>query len=56
MVVPMKPILLGYIRVSTEMQTHSGAGLEAQKLFVPAEANRRGMQLEIVQESEAMSG
>jgi len=38
------------------MQTHSGAGLEAQKLFLQAEADRRGMELEIVQESEAMSG
>lgn len=52
----MKPILLGYIRVSTDMQTHSGAGLESQKLFLQAEAERRGMELEIVQEAEAMSG
>ena len=52
----MKPILLGYIRVSTDMQTQSGAGLEGQKLFLQAEAERRGMDLEIVQEAEAMSG
>jgi DNA invertase Pin-like site-specific DNA recombinase len=52
----MKPILLGYIRVSTEMQTQSGAGLEGQKIFLQAEADRRGMELEIVQEAEAMSG
>lgn len=52
----MKPILLGYIRVSTDMQTQSGAGLEGQKLFLQAEAERRGMELEIVQEAEAMSG
>ena len=52
----MKPILLGYIRVSTDMQTASGAGLEGQKAWLAAEADRRGMELEIVQEAEAMSG
>jgi DNA invertase Pin-like site-specific DNA recombinase len=52
----MKPILLGYIRVSTDQQTQSGAGLEGQKVFLQAEADRRGMELELVQESEAMSG
>lgn len=56
MVLLMKPILLGYIRVSTDMQTASGAGLEGQKAWLAAEADRRGMVLEIVQESEAMSG
>lgn len=56
MVLLMKPILLGYIRVSTEMQTQSGAGLEGQKAWLEAEANRRGMELEIIQEAEAMSG
>lgn len=56
MVVPMKPILLGYVRVSTEMQAASGAGLEAQRAFLQAEADRRGYELEIVEESEAMSG
>jgi DNA invertase Pin-like site-specific DNA recombinase len=52
----MKPLLLGYIRVSTEMQTLSGAGLEGQKTWLAAEAERRGMDLEIIQETEAMSG
>lgn len=52
----MKPLLLGYIRVSTEMQTLSGAGLEGQKAWLLAEAERRGMDLEIIQEAEAMSG
>jgi len=56
MVLPMKPLLLGYIRVSTEMQALSGAGLEGQKTWLAAEAERRGMDLEIVQETEAMSG
>ena len=39
----MKPILLGYIRVSTDMQTASGAGLEGQKAWLAAEADRRGL-------------
>jgi DNA invertase Pin-like site-specific DNA recombinase len=56
MVCLMKPILLGYIRVSTDQQTQSGAGLEGQKLFLQAEADRRGMELEVIQEAEAMSG
>jgi DNA invertase Pin-like site-specific DNA recombinase len=52
----MKPKLLGYIRVSTDTQTASGAGLEGQKAWLIAEAERRGMDLEIIQEAEAMSG
>jgi len=49
-------ILLGYMRVSTEAQAQSGAGLEGQRQFLEAEALRRGLTLEIVQEAEAMSG
>jgi DNA invertase Pin-like site-specific DNA recombinase len=56
MVLLMSALLLGYIRVSTDRQTESGAGLEGQKLWLEAEANRRGLTLEIVQEAEAMSG
>jgi DNA invertase Pin-like site-specific DNA recombinase len=52
----MSEILLGYVRVSTDKQTESGAGIEAQKQFLEAEANRRGLVLEIIQETEAMSG
>lgn len=52
----MSAILLGYIRVSTDKQELSGAGLEGQRVFLEAEAKRRGLSLEIVQEAEAMSG
>jgi len=36
---------LGYIRVSTEEQVNSGAGLNAQKATLLAEAQRRGWRL-----------
>ena len=51
-----KGILYGYIRVSTDRQSESGAGLEAQRQFLTAEATRRDLFLEIIQEAEAMSG
>ena len=49
-------IILGYIRVSTDKQTDSGAGLEGQRTYLIAEATRRGSQLEVIAESEATSG
>jgi len=39
---------LGYCRVSTGMQVESGAGLDAQRAALEAEAARHGWQLEIV--------
>ena len=48
--------LIGYIRVSTNRQVVSGAGLEAQIAYIEAEANRRGAELEIVSEGEGASG
>ncbi len=39
---------LAYLRVSTEGQAESGAGLDAQRAAVEAEAQRQGWQLEIV--------
>jgi len=49
-------IILGYIRVSTDKQTDSGAGLEGQRSYLKAEATHRGALLEIISEVEATSG
>jgi len=49
-------IILGYIRVSTDKQTDSGAGLEGQRNYLTSEATRRGALLEIISEVEATSG
>ena len=48
--------LIGYIRVSTDKQFSTGAGLEAQRNYLELEATRRGATLEIVSELEATSG
>jgi DNA invertase Pin-like site-specific DNA recombinase len=37
--------VLGYVRVSTDEQTNSGAGLEAQRQAILSECNRRGWHL-----------
>src|SRR5438067_1338182 len=37
--------VLGYVRVSTDEQSGSGAGLEAQRQAIAAECKRRGWQL-----------
>ena len=52
----MEQKLIGYIRVSTDRQYQSGAGLEAQVAYIKAEASRRGAELEIVSEGEGASG
>jgi len=52
----MEMKLIGYIRVSTNRQVVSGAGLEAQIAYIEAEAKRRGAELEIVSEGEGASG
>jgi DNA invertase Pin-like site-specific DNA recombinase len=41
---------LGYVRVSTDGQVDSGAGLAAQRAALTAEADRRGWSLELVTE------
>jgi DNA invertase Pin-like site-specific DNA recombinase len=37
--------VLGYVRVSTAEQSHSGAGIEAQRAAIIAECERRGWEL-----------
>jgi len=44
--------VLGYVRVSTDEQTSSGAGLEAQRRAIIAECKRRGWQLvEVIEDA-----
>jgi DNA invertase Pin-like site-specific DNA recombinase len=47
---------LGYVRVSTDEQSASGAGLVAQRAAIEAEAARRGWQLLDVVEDAGFSG
>ena len=49
-------IILGYVRVSTDKQIESGAGVEGQRTYLIAEATRRGAHLEVISEAEATSG
>lgn len=46
----------GYIRVSTSEQADSGAGMEAQRQAIEAEAARRGWQLVRIYEDAGVSG
>jgi DNA invertase Pin-like site-specific DNA recombinase len=48
--------VLGYVRVSTDEQRSSGAGLAAQRAAILAEAERRGWQLVEVLEDAGYSG
>lgn len=47
---------VGYLRVSTQEQADSGAGLEAQRVAIEAEAERRGWELVRVFEDAGASG
>jgi DNA invertase Pin-like site-specific DNA recombinase len=48
--------VIGYVRVSSEEQAQSGAGLEAQRAAILAEAERRGWHLVDVVEDAGFSG
>ncbi|WP_300018595.1 recombinase family protein [Pseudonocardia sp.] len=43
-----RPVMIGYVRVSTAGQAESGLGLDAQEAALREEASRRGWDLEIV--------
>ncbi len=45
---PVRPLYLGYVRVSTAEQADSGLGLEAQSAGLFAEADRRGWDIEVL--------
>ncbi|MGH2717348.1 MAG: recombinase family protein [Actinomycetota bacterium] len=49
-------MVLGYVRVSTEDQADSGAGLAAQRVMIEAECRRTGWQLTEVVSDSAVSG
>jgi DNA invertase Pin-like site-specific DNA recombinase len=48
--------VLGYIRCSTAEQADSGAGLDAQRAAIAAEATRRGWELVGIEEDAGASG
>jgi len=50
-----RPLALAYVRVSTDEQTTDGASLDAQRVALTAEVQRRGWDLELVAD-EGMSG
>ncbi|WP_091238027.1 recombinase family protein [Klenkia soli] len=45
------PRAIGYVRVSTAGQSASGAGMDAQRAALRAEAERRGWDLELVEDA-----
>jgi len=47
--------VIGYVRVSTDEQSQSGAGIAAQKAAIAAEAGRRGWEVVQMVEDEAAS-
>ena len=47
---------LAYLRVSTDAQVESGAGLQAQRTAIEAYAHRAGIQIDVWFTEEAMSG
>lgn len=49
------PVAIGYVRVSTGEQARSSLGLEAQRAAIEAEAQRRGWELEVIEDA-GMSG
>lgn len=51
-----RTLALGYIRVSTDEQTKSGAGLAAQESTLRAEADRRGWDLHLVVDAGISGG
>jgi DNA invertase Pin-like site-specific DNA recombinase len=53
---PALPRAIGYIRVSTEEQVESGAGLEAQRTAISQECERRSWPLLRIAEDAGVSG
>ncbi|MGI8415963.1 MAG: recombinase family protein [Nakamurella sp.] len=51
----IRPLALGYVRVSTADQVDNGASLDAQRTALTVEADRRGWDLELIAD-EGLSG
>lgn len=51
----VRPLALGYVRVSTADQVDNGASLDAQRTALTVEADRRGWDLELIAD-EGLSG
>lgn len=51
-----RPLALGYLRVSTDEQADSGAGLAAQESTLRLEAERRGWDLQLVTDAGVSGG
>jgi len=47
----VRPLALAYVRVSTDEQADSGASLEAQRTALTLEAERRGWDVEVVEDA-----
>jgi DNA invertase Pin-like site-specific DNA recombinase len=53
---PAEVVAVGYVRVSTDEQGASGAGLEAQREAIRTDCRRRGWRLQLIHEDVGLSG
>lgn len=51
-----EPRVVGYVRVSTDKQSNSGAGIESQRQAIVQECGRKGWTLDRIVEDDGLSG